>query len=64
MAEDSKKAFVLRLSDSLYADLACWAEEELRSVNGQVEYLLKEATIKYKRQRASRLCPECRKKMS
>ncbi len=30
----------LRLSESLYADIAAWAEDDFRSVNGQIEYLL------------------------
>lgn len=41
MAEkDSKKQIPLRLSPSLYAELARWSEEEFRSINGQIEYLL------------------------
>ena len=38
----------LRLSASLYADLAAWAEDEFRSVNGQIEYLLTEC-VKYRK---------------
>lgn len=38
----TKKQVPLRLSASLYADLAAWAEDEFRSVNGQIEYLLTE----------------------
>lgn len=40
MAE--KKQIPLRLSVKLYADLAAWAEDDFRSVNGQIEYLLTE----------------------
>ena len=40
MAE--KKQIPLRLSPELYAALAAWAEDEFRSVNGQIEYLLTE----------------------
>jgi len=40
MAE--KKQIPLRLSEKLYAELAAWAEDEFRSVNGQIEYLLTE----------------------
>ena len=32
----------MRLSAKLYADLAEWAEDEFRSVNGQIEFLLTE----------------------
>lgn len=43
MANDNQKKQVpLRLSPKLYAELAAWAEEEFRSVNGQIEYLLTE----------------------
>ena len=40
MAE--KKQVPLRLSEKLYADIAAWAEDDFRSVNGQIEYLLSE----------------------
>lgn len=42
----SKKSFPLRISPKLYAALEKWAADELRSVNGQIEYLLTEATRK------------------
>ncbi len=38
-----KKAFLLRLSPELYEAIRRWAESELRSVNGQVEWILREA---------------------
>ena len=38
-----KKAFLLRISPELWADLNRWAGDELRSVNGQIEYVLKRA---------------------
>lgn len=40
MAE--KKQVPLRLSEKLYNELAAWAEDDFRSVNGQIEYLLTE----------------------
>ena len=40
--EKAKKQIPLRLSASLYADLAKWAEDDFRSINGQIEYLLTE----------------------
>ncbi len=40
MAE--KKQIPLRLSEKLYTDIAAWAEDDFRSVNGQIEYLLSE----------------------
>ena len=38
-----RKSFLLRLDTELYAQLEGWAEQELRSVNGQIEWLLKQA---------------------
>ena len=38
-----KKSFLLRISPELYDALATWAGEELRSMNGQVEFLLRQA---------------------
>ncbi len=47
----SRKAFLLRIDPQLWEDLEAWAQDELRSVNGQVEYLLKQAVSKRKGQR-------------
>lgn len=41
-----KKAFLLRIDPELWAELERLAQAELRSVNGQVEYLLREALAK------------------
>jgi hypothetical protein len=38
-----KKSFLLRMSPELYDALASWAGEELRSMNGQIEFLLRQA---------------------
>jgi hypothetical protein len=38
--EKSKKQILLRLSPSLWNELASWAEDDFRSINGQIEYLL------------------------
>ena len=43
MASPDKKAFLLRIDPELWAELERLAQAELRSVNGQVEYLLREA---------------------
>lgn len=40
--KNTKKQVPLRISDQLYAELERWAEDEFRSVNGQIEYLLTE----------------------
>mgnify|MGYP006069003461 FL=1 len=42
MNEKKKKQVPLRLSEKLYNDIAAWAEDDFRSVNGQIEYLLAE----------------------
>lgn len=46
MAE--RKSFLLRIDPALWADLEAWAADELRSVNGQIEYLLKQAVARRK----------------
>lgn len=42
MKEKAKKQIPLRVSASLYKELAQWAEDDFRSINGQIEYLLTE----------------------
>ena len=42
MADKEKKQVPLRLSKSLYDELARWAEDDFRSLNGQIEFLLTE----------------------
>lgn len=37
-----KKQILLRVSPSLWKELAAWAEDDFRSINGQIEYLLSE----------------------
>lgn len=46
MAE--RKSFLLRIDSELWADLEAWAQDELRSVNGQIEYQLRQAVMKRK----------------
>lgn len=38
-----KKKFLLRMDESMFRDLSEWADEEFRSLNGQIEYLLHRA---------------------
>lgn len=40
--EKDKKQVLLRLSPALWQELAAWAEDDFRSINGQIEYLLHE----------------------
>ena len=46
MPAEERKAFLLRIDPALWAELEAWAADELRSVNGQVEYLLRQAVQK------------------
>ena len=46
--ENEKKQIPLRLSGKLYTEIAAWAEDDFRSVNGQIEYLLNECVKKRK----------------
>lgn len=46
-----RKAFPLRLSPELYAELRRWADAEFRSVNGQIEFLLQQALKERRRNR-------------
>jgi hypothetical protein len=43
------KRFLLRLNDQLYEELRRWAADDLRSVNGQIEFLLKDAVRRRRR---------------
>ena len=47
--ETGKKQVPLRLSLKLYAAIAAWAEDDFRSVNGQIEYLLTECVRQRKK---------------
>jgi len=47
MAE--RKSFLIRIDPALWAELEAWAQQELRSVNGQIFYLLRDAVLRRKR---------------
>jgi len=47
--KEERKPFLLRIPPDLWAELEKWAGAELRSVNGQIEYLLRQAVEKRKR---------------
>lgn len=47
MAE--KKKFLLRIDENIYASLEKWAADDLRSINAQIEFLLKDLLIKNNR---------------
>jgi hypothetical protein len=45
---DERKAFLLRADPSLWKEIEGWASDELRSVNGQIEFILREAVRRRK----------------
>jgi hypothetical protein len=47
----ARKPFLIRISPELWAELSGWAAQELRSVNGQIEFLLRRA-VEERRKRA------------
>ncbi len=49
MADQEKKQVPLRISAKLYAQIAAWAEDDFRSMNGQIEYLLTECVKQRKK---------------
>ncbi len=46
--DSGRKAFLLRLSPELHAELRAWAAQDLRSLNAHIEWLLREAVRKRK----------------
>ena len=48
--EAKRKQIILRLPESLWKDIAGWAEEDFRSINGQIEYLLTRSVRDHYRQ--------------
>ena len=47
--EKAKKQILLRISPTLWKELSAWAEDDFRSINGQIEYLLTECVRKRKK---------------
>ena len=50
---EPRKSFLMRVNPALWAELEAWAQEDLRSVNAQIEYLLREAVLKRRGARAN-----------
>lgn len=46
---ENKKSIILRIDPKLWNELNEWAKDELRSLNGQIEFVLREATKKRKK---------------
>lgn len=55
MASPKRKAFPLRIDPRVWAEIEAWAQQEFRSVNGQIEFLLREAVLR--RNRNAKLGP-------
>lgn len=49
MNDNGKKQIPLRVSEKLYNAIASWAEDDFRSINGQIEYLLTECVKQRKK---------------
>jgi len=49
-----KKSILLRIDPELWADLNTWAADELRSLNAQIEYILREAVRKQRKKTPSK----------
>jgi len=52
-----RKSFLLRIDPALWAELEAWAQDDLRSVNGQIEYLLRQAVQKRKGSKPQQTTP-------
>lgn len=53
-----KKAFVLRVNPEMMEAMEVWAQDEFRSVNGQIEYILNNALIKTGRKKKTKNLPK------
>ena len=60
MAE--KKSFILRINPDTLKEIQKWADDEFRSVNGQIEYLLQSALINSGRGKPKEKKPDVKKK--
>ena len=49
MSDSGKKQIPLRVSEKLFNAIASWAEDDFRSINGQIEYLLTECVKQRKK---------------
>lgn len=54
MEDKDKKQVPLRLSASLWKELVAWAEDDFRSLNGQIEYLLNESVKKRRKDKENK----------
>lgn len=54
MANEERKPFLLRIPPDLWKEIEKWAADELRSVNGQIEYILRQAANNRKRSQSTK----------
>jgi hypothetical protein len=54
----TRKSFLLRMDPALYEALEAWSQQELRSLNGQIEYILKEAVARRRKEPSPQHPPE------
>jgi len=52
MPAPERKLFLLRIPPELWQELEKWAADELRSVNGQIEFILRQAVAKRKKEQS------------
>ena len=45
---EDRKSFLLRINPDLWKEIEAWSQEDMRSVNAQIEFLLKQAVMKRK----------------
>ena len=51
MPAPERKSFLLRVPPDVWDDIEKWAAAELRSVNGQIEYILRQAIAKRRKEK-------------
>lgn len=56
MEKKEKKQIPLRISEELFVELERWAEDDFRSINGEIEYLLTEC-VRYRKRGKKGLTP-------
>ena len=47
--DERRKQIVLRLPESLWTEIARWADDDFRSINGQIEYLLTKSVREHRK---------------
>ena len=55
---EKKKAYPLRINEDVLKAMQIWADDELRSLNAQIEYVLRQSLVKSKRVRTAKTEPK------